>query len=104
MQLRGREAEVTIPSLSAVVAKIEPPEGQWSLRREDAKQGETPLWHFHAVFSYVNPLLFNDERFKKRFVVRISRTKQYRLEFPEGQMVLQGRSLLSRGVTLWPVD
>jgi len=104
MQLRGREAEVTIPSLSAVVARIEPPEGEWSLRRDEAKQGEAPRWLFHAVFSYVNPLLFNDDRFTKRFTVRISRTKQYRLEFPEGQMVLQGRSLLSKGVTLWPVD
>lgn len=105
-RIEGREGEVTIPSLGAIVAKIEAPTGKWTLvRREEGPAGESAVFSLHAVFSYVNEGLFKNEAFKKKFIVTIAKGKQYRLQQrPGGKTELSGRSLLMEGVELWPLD
>ena len=105
-KIEGREGEVTIPALGAIVGKIEAPTGNWKLiRREEGPAGERAVFSLHAVFSYLNEPLFRNDGFKKRFVITIAKGKQYRLEQrPSGRTELNGRSLLMEEVQLWPIE
>lgn len=103
--MRGIEGEVTLPALGAVIGTMQ----KWSLtRREDGSRNSG--YRLHAVFSYLNPLLFNESSLTKQITVAIrdrdrSVNKQYRLEPVPGQrMVLEGMSLLIEGVSIWPVE
>lgn len=102
--LRGTQGQVTIPSLGAVIGTIEPPKGYWTLRRREDRPPSEGVFRLHAVFSYLNPDLW-DAPFGREIYVTLARGKQYRLDVVENERtVLEGRSLLIEGVTLWPVE
>lgn len=104
--LRGDRGKIEIPSLGAVIAVIEPPNGRWNLRREEESHpGDGSEFILHAVFSYdVNRALW-DSPYEKEFTIRLGKHKQFRLTQTEGgKTVLEGRSLLMEGVSLWPLE
>ena len=101
--MRGSHGQIVVPSLGAVIGLIEPPKGQWTLRRHEDGGPTRGSYHFHAVFSFVNHELW--ERFStKEIIITVSRTKRYRLEVVDGGMALEGRSLRVEGVDLWPLN
>ena len=101
--LRGDRGQVTIPSLGAVIATIEPPKGSWTLRREEESSPQGDVFILRVVFSYLNPHLW-DSPYQKEFIVRVGKHKQFRLTQAEGEKtVLEGLSLLMEGVSLWPL-
>lgn len=112
-QIRGRRGVVTIPSLGAVVAKIDAQDGGWwevSRREDDRKEGEPPTYRLRALFTYLNQSLLkmiqDDPRFETEFVVWMTADKRFKVEWPGSQgMALTGRTLMiERGVTLGPID
>ena len=103
--MRGVEGAVTVPSIGMEIGTMM----KWSLaRREDGSRNSG--YRLHAVFSYLNPMFFNESSLTKVITVAIrdrdrSVNKQYRLEpIPGQKMVLEGMSLLIEGVTIWPVE
>lgn len=101
--MRGVEGEITLPALGAVIGTM----SKWSLtRREDGSRSSG--YRLHAVFSYLNPMLFNEKSLTKQITVSIrdrdrSVNKQYRLEpVPGREMRLEGMSLLIEEVQIWP--
>lgn len=104
--LRGDRGQVKIPSLGAVIGVIEPPNGRWSLRREEESHpGKGSEFILHVVFSYdINRALW-DSPYEKEFIVQLGKHKQFRLtQAEDGKTVLEGRSLLMEEVSLWPLE
>lgn len=108
-QIRGRQGEMTIPSLGAVVAKIDGQQGGfWEVnRREEGRsEGEPPTYRLHALFTYLNKNLIamieRDERFKVELVVWMTAKNRFKVTWPGSQrMALNGRTLIvERGVSL----
>lgn len=104
-QIRGRQGSVAIPSMGAVVGRFDGAGGYWILkRRERQEQGEPVAYHFHAVLTYLNHLLYDDDRFVKETTIKVG-SELFRVEPIDGQrMVLLGRTLQSEGVNLWPIE
>lgn len=104
-QIRGRHGEVTIPSMGAVVGRFDGENGYWMLKRHESgqQQGKPVVYHFHAVLSYLHPL-YRDDRFVKELTIKVG-SELFRVKPIEGErMVLDGRTLQSGGVQLWPVE
>lgn len=104
-RIRGRHGDVTISGVGAVVGKYDGQDGWWEIiRREDGQQpGKPVVYRFRAVLSYLGNLaLWDNPRLRKVFTVKIQE-KLYRLEIVE-EMVRNGRSLQSEGVTLCPIE
>lgn len=98
-KVQGTEGSVTIPSLGAVIGTMQ----SWSLHRRGDIGPKEGLYDLRAVFSYLNPHLFNDPDYAQRrqILVTIARGKQYRLVLGEDSKVtLDGRSLLIERVGL----
>jgi hypothetical protein len=90
---------VDIPFLGAKVGEFD----NWTLIRRGDVGPDASLYDLHAAFSFISRPLWDDDEYKKRIVVSLSPSKQYRLEqVPEMRTVLQGKSLLIEGVTLCP--
>lgn len=111
-QIRGRRGVITIPSLGAVVARIDAQDGgEWEIsRREDGrKEGEPPTYRLRALFTYLNPALLkmieSDPRYKTEFVVWWTANNRFRVEWPGQRLALNGRTLMiERGVTFVPIE
>ena len=112
-QIRGRRAIVTVPSLGAVVARIDAQDGGWwevKRREDDRKEGEPPTYRLHALFTYLNhnllKMIQQDPRFTTEFVVWMTATQRFRIEWPGSEgMAFTGKTLMiERGVTLVPID
>lgn len=105
-KIRGRHGEVRVPALGAVIGKFDGQGGYWELaRREDGQQqGKPVVYRLSAVFSYLNPGLFNNERLPKELTLKVG-SELFRVEPIEGQrMELRGRTLQSEGVILCPLS
>lgn len=107
--IRNHLAEVTVPSIGAVVARTEPG-GFVELRRVDPQPQDSPavVWSLRAVFGYVNPALFGnpafpEDRFPQEFIVNVGGTL-FRVDMPRERMALEGRTLQAEGVTLWQIE
>ena len=106
--LKGGRGEVTIPSLGAVVARIDRAAGGWwevTLREDDRKPGEPASYRLRALFTYLNAAFLEDEAYQKEFIVWLG-GKRFKVEWPGSErMALSGRSLsVERGVTLVDLD
>ena len=99
--IRGNFGEVSI-SGGAIVGKIQPPTGSWSLTRHEETQPDEPArYTLRAVLSYVNPAFINNESFPKKITVSMVRGQKLRLVLPDPKRLgAQGRSLLIDGVTV----
>lgn len=99
--IRGNHGEITI-SGGAIVAKIFPPDGSWSLQRhEDTGPDEPAQYVLRAVLSYVNPHFINNEALTKRMTVSMLRGQKLRLVLPDPRrMGVKGLSLLIDGVMI----
>jgi hypothetical protein len=96
--LSGREGEVKIPTLGVVICQMQ----SWKLMRRGDRGPNEGLYDLHAVFSYVNPHLFNHPEYssKKTVHLRLGR-REYRLEQAEGANIsLEGRQLVMEAVKL----
>jgi len=91
--------------VGAVVGRFDGLGGFWELTRREAKdqqQGNPVVYRFSAVLSYLGPL-YSNERLRKEVLIKVG-GDLFRVEPIEGQrMELQGRTLQSEGVHLWPV-
>jgi hypothetical protein len=103
--MKGVEGEITVPSLGMVIGTMM----KWSLtRREDGSRSSG--YRLHAVFSYLNPMFFNEESLTKQITIALRDrdrkvNKEFRLEpIPGQKMALEGMSLLIEGVTIWPLE
>lgn len=103
--MKGVEGEITVPSLGMVIGTMM----KWSLsRREDGSRSSG--YRLHAVFSYLNPMFFNEQSLTKQITIAIRDrdrkvNKLYRLEPIPGQETrLEGMSLQIEGVTVWPLE
>lgn len=86
-ELSGKEGQITIPSLGAVIGKID----GWTLkRREESAPGNPGLLTLRASLSYVNPVLFN-QPLTKKVVIRITKDLSY--EVRADSIQLEGSSL-----------
>ena len=112
-KIRGRRAEVTIPTLGAIVARIDAQdEGWWEISRrdDDRKEGEPPTYRLRALFTYRNPglmkLIKDDDRYKTRFVVWLTANDKYEIKFPGSEgLALDGKVLyIEKGVTYEHID
>jgi len=96
-RISGVRGQITIPDLGAVVGVTE----KWELTRRGADSG-TYRYDLRAVFSFVNPLLFNDPDYTKEAQLVIGRSKEFRAQLTEAEeTVLTGRVLLVKGVKLY---
>lgn len=104
-KIGGIEGTVTIPSLGALIGKMD----KWSLtmrRDEEDSDGEgaVGLYDLRAVFSYFNPHLWEDKDYEKDIVVVLGKGPQrlqFRVQQANGEeTVLTGRTLLMKGVSL----
>lgn len=97
----GPKGRITIPALGAHIGTM----NQWELRRrggdDDPKAGTYDL---RAVFSYINPHLWNDGDYVKDVIVEMGRGRQHiqlRVHLIDAEeTVLRDRTLLARGVTI----
>lgn len=95
-RISGVRGQIVIPDLDAVVGIME----KWELIRRGVDSG-THRYDLRAVFSFVNPLLFNDGDYDKEARIVLGRTKEFRAQLSEAEeTVLTGRVLLVRGVKL----
>jgi hypothetical protein len=98
-KIRGEKGKVWIPALGALIGTM----SEWSLTRrggEDAAAG-SGLYDLRAVFSYLNPHLWDDDDYAKEVVVTLGRTKQFRVQkASDEETVLVGRTLLMKGVSI----
>ncbi len=91
---------VDIPFLGAKVGEF----SHWTLQRRGDEGPDAGLYDLHASFTFLSQALWDDEEYQKRILVNLNPFKQYRLDQTPGmRTVLQGKSLLIEGVTLWPV-
>lgn len=96
-KLTGREGEVRINSLGVMVGEFK----HWALTRRGDDSPGSDLYDLRAVFSYVNPHLW-DEDYERTITIKIGKDT-YRLEQGEGfgPPALTGRSVLNmQGVRL----
>lgn len=100
--VRGIEGEVSIPALGASIGSF----AKWTLARSEDGRSDESEFTLRGVFSYLNPILWEDESLAKRITVRIGRGgKQYLLvQKPDRRTVLEGMSIIIEGITLWPVE
>lgn len=95
-RISGVRGQITIPDLGAVIGVME----KWELTRRGADTG-THRYDLRAVFSFVNPLLFNDTDYVKEAKLIVGRNREFRAHLADTEeTVLTGRVLLARGVTL----
>ena len=93
-ELSGREGQITIPSLGAVIGIM----GDWKLaRREESTPGNPGVLTLHAFLSYVNPILIN-QPLEKHVIITITKDKKYRVVYE--RMALDGQNLLLEGASL----
>jgi hypothetical protein len=99
-KIQGIKGECRIPTLGALIGTM----SQWTLTRREGEDGASDgdgLYDLRAVFSYLNPHLWEDEDYAKEIVVTLGRTKQFRVHKANGEeTVLVGRSLLMKGVSI----
>jgi len=95
-RISGVRGQITAPDLGAIVGVME----KWEITRRGGESGAT-RYDLRAVFSFINPLLFNDPDYTKEASVILGRTKEFRAQLAEAEeTVLTGRVLLVRGVKL----
>jgi hypothetical protein len=77
---------------------------EWRLSRrggEDGAEEGNGLYDLRAVFSYLNPYLWEDEDYDKEIVVTLGRSKQFRVQKAnDEETVFVGRTLLMKGVSI----
>jgi len=96
-RISGVRGQITIPDLGAVIGVME----KWELTRRGADSG-THRYDLRVVFSFVNPLLFNDTDYAKEAKLIVGRSKEFRAHLAEAEeTVLNGRVLLVKGVKLY---
>lgn len=99
-RISGTKGEVRIPLLGALIGTM----SQWQLIRrggEDGAEEGNGLYDLRAVFSYLNPHLWEDDDYAKEIVVTLGRTRQFRVQrASDEEMVLIGRTLLMKGVSI----
>ena len=100
--ISGVDGEVSIPSMGATIGTT----AKWTLQRREDRPSCVGVYVFHAVFVYLNPMLFNETSFKKEIKVRVGRNgQQYRIEPVEGSTItLEHPTLHMEEVNLWPVE
>ena len=97
-ELSGKDGQVTIPSLGAVIGIME----RWKLtRREESSPVNPGLLTLRADLSYVNPLLFA-QPLEKYVIIQITKEKHYRVR--GGRMALDKQTLVLEEAELCPVD
>lgn len=95
-RISGVRGQITIPDLGAVIGVME----KWELTRRGVESG-VHRYDLRAVFSFVNPLLFNDTDYAKEAKLVLGRSKEFRAQLADSEeTVLTGRVLLARGVKL----
>jgi len=88
---------VDVPFLGAKVGEFT----SWTLQRRGDTGPDAGLYDLRAAFSFVVAPLWNDTDFEKRIVLRMSPSKQFRLELaPNAVTVRQGESLLIERVLI----
>jgi len=86
-ELTGKEGQVTIPSLGAVIGIMD----SWKLsRREESSPGNPGLLTLRASLSYANALLF-EQPLEKFVIIQITKDKRYRVRGE--RMALNGQTL-----------
>jgi hypothetical protein len=99
-RISGVKGDVWITALGAKIGTM----SQWSLTRrggEDGADSGDGLYDLRAVFSYLNPHLWEDEDYTKDIVVFLGRTRQFRVQKASDEgTVLVGRTLLMKGVSI----
>jgi hypothetical protein len=94
----GVKGEARIPSLGALIGTM----SQWSLtwRGEDGAADSGGPYDLRAVFSYLNPHLWEDEDYEKEITLTLGKSKQFRVSKASEGTVLNGRTLLMKGVSI----
>lgn len=96
-KLTGREGRVEIEALGALIGTI----NHYTLARRGDDGPRADLFDFHAVLSYVNEALWDDEDYTKSIVIRVGKNELFRLEqAPEFVWVRDGKGLEMQGVKL----
>jgi hypothetical protein len=89
----GRDGEITIPGLGAVVGIMH----KWTLQRSEERTSGTPKWTLQAVLSYVNPSLMANDLIEKSFTCVLNKTTKIKLcEYTS--IKLEGTQLVVEGV------
>ncbi len=89
----GKEGEITIPGLGAVVGTFH----KWTLMRPVDDAPGNPVWNLQAVLSYSNPTLLQNEWLEKKFILILNKDTKIEICSYE-TMRLEGASLLLEGV------
>lgn len=93
--MSGVEGKVVVPAVGAVVGTI----NRWTLSRpEESSPGNPGLLTLKAFFSYVNPLLMNDDGITKDVLINIRKDKRYRV--CGGRTAFDGTVLTIEGASL----
>lgn len=100
--VRGIDGEVTIPALGATIGTF----AKWTLTRSEDGHSTESEYVLRGAFSYLNPILWDDETLTKRLTISLGRNgKKYLLvQKPDRKTVLEGTSIIMEGITLWPVE
>jgi hypothetical protein len=96
-RISGVRGQITVPDLGVTIGVME----EWQLSRRGVDSG-THRYDLRAVFSFINPLLFNDSDYTKEAKLVLGRSKEFRAQLADAEeTVLTGRVLLARGVKLY---
>lgn len=100
--VRGIDGEVSIPALGATIGTF----AKWTLTRSEDGHSNESEFVLRGAFSYLNPVLWEDETLTKRMTIRLGRDgHQYLLvQKPDRRTVLEGASIIMEGITLCPVE
>ena len=96
-RLTGKAGEIRIESLGVLVGTMT----HWTLARRGDDVPNPELYDLYAVFSYVNPHLWDDNEYQKQITVKVGKDT-FRLEQQDGfATIMDGRkSMRMPGVKL----
>lgn len=98
-KISGREGAVRINSLGVLVGEFK----TWSLARHgDGEDRDSIFYDFRAVFSYVNPHLWEAGEYERTVTIKIGKD-EFRLEQGEGfpaPVLSERTTLIMQGVRL----
>ena len=90
LKLSGVDGTIRIEALGALIGTM----GRWTLTRRGDDGPKAGLYDLRAVFSYVNPHLWDDADYEKTVVIKLGK-QQFRLvQEPGSTARLEGLGLL----------
>lgn len=99
--ISGVGGGIKVPYVGIHVGTI----GSWQLKRRGDEGRDAALFNLRASLSFVNEAIWADDEYEKEVIVVLGGRKKFKIvQEPDFHPVLNGRTLIMEGVTLWPIE